>query len=116
MKKIIYIFILLILTSCNISNENCINNDFVFISSLNYDTIINTCNYNTKLKERIYYENSFVPEGFYYLSNISTDLWINFLDFLKKDNPNFKIWEVEKIELYYILKNLYNYSDSYIEN
>ncbi|MDR2411906.1 MAG: hypothetical protein LBD88_05105 [Candidatus Peribacteria bacterium] len=73
MKKIIYILTLFSLVSCSISSKKCIDNDFVFINSLDYQTIVNTCDYNKKLKERIY-EYGFISENFYYLSRINLDI------------------------------------------
>lgn len=124
MKKITYIIIFLVLASCSASNKECIDTNFFSLGmdyNTNYNAVISVCDYKERLKEYIYTDinydkNEFYTTHFYYLSRISTDLWDEFYTYFLKQEPDFNIWEVEKVQLYYVFKDLYNYDDFYIEN
>lgn len=116
MKKIILLIAFFSLASCSDLNNDCENNNFYDFSKLDYEAILNTCNYMEKLKNNIYaFETLYIP-SFYELSRIDTGLWKSFLDYLKINELDLNLWEVDKIKMYYILKNLYWYDDYFIEN
>lgn len=67
MKKIICIIVFFSLISCNISKDECKNNDLWYFEILDYGTIVNTCNYMGKLKQSMYNDNALYVPSFYFL-------------------------------------------------
>lgn len=115
MKKIILLIAFFSLVSCSNLKNDCEDNNFHDFSKLDYEDILNTCNYMEKLKNSTYDKTLHIP-SFYKLSRIDISLWKNLLDCLKINKLDLNLWEVDKIKMYYILKNLYGYSEDYIED
>lgn len=121
-KKMIYIVIPLIFISCGKQYSiypSCgeIIDGPVF-ENMKYNELIDwidSCQDIDELKRFTYLEDSFRSEYFYHLSKKDLELWKEYFSYLKEKEHDFHIWEVDKVELYYIFKDLYGYSDEYIE-
>lgn len=110
--KILTLLLILFLSSCSIDYDKntCEEKSIDFLTS-DQVSFTNICNYKEKLKNIILKDNILNIEDFYTVSKIDIDSWEYILW-----NINSKMSDVQKIQLYYILKEIYNYSDEDIEN
>lgn len=110
--KIFVLLLTLFLSSCYINdNKNICKDDNIDFIKWDELSFINICNYKEKLKNLILKNNSFNINEFYILSKIDIDSWEYILW-----NIDNNMSEIQKIQLYYILKEIYNYNDENIEN
>lgn len=109
--KILVLLLTLFLSSCYLNDSKNIckdeNIDFIKWDELSFKHI---CDYKEKLKNLILNNNILNINDFYTVSKIDIDSWEYI--FWNIDN---NISKVKKIQLYYILKEIYNYSDDSIE-
>ncbi|MGE4443843.1 MAG: hypothetical protein AB7E37_02545 [Candidatus Altimarinota bacterium] len=110
--KIFVLLLTLFLSSCYINdNKNICKDDNIDFIKGDELSFINICNYKEKLKNLILKNNSFNINEFYILSKIDIDSGEYILG-----NIDNNMSEIQKIQLYYILKEIYNYNDENIEN
>lgn len=114
-NKILILLLTLLLSSCNTNhsdiNKKVCNEENVNFINLDKTSLTNICNYKEKLKNIILKNNKLNIDDFYTLSKIDIDSWKYILW-----NIDNNISIIEKIQLYYILKNIHNYSDENIKN
>jgi len=110
--KILVLLLTLLLSSCYINdNKNICKDDNIDFIKWDELSFINICNYKEKLKNLILKNNSFNINDFYRVSKIDINSWEYILW-----NIDNNMSEIQKIQLYYILKEIYNYNDENIEN
>ncbi|MDD3646516.1 MAG: hypothetical protein PHH06_03835 [Candidatus Gracilibacteria bacterium] len=114
-NKILILLLTLLLSSCNTNhsdiNKKVCNEENVNFINLDKTSLTNICNYKEKLKNIILKNNKLNIDDFYTLSKIDIDSGKYILG-----NIDNNISIIEKIQLYYILKNIHNYSDENIKN
>ena len=107
--KILVLLLTLLLSSCSMKNL-CQEEEIYFVE--NMSSFKHICNYKEKLKDRILRDNGLNIENFYFLSKNDIEAWKYILWYIDKNN----VTHIQKIQLYSILKNMYDYSDEKIES
>lgn len=111
-NKILILLLTLFLSSCYIkyNDKNICKEKNIDFINLNKASLESICNYKKKLRNIILKDNVLNIDNFYTLSKIDINSWKYILWFIDNNISN-----VKKIQLYYILKNIYKYSDEDIE-
>lgn len=110
--KIFVLLLTLLLSSCYTNdNKNICKDENIDFIKWDEWSFTNICNYQEKLKNLILKNNSFNINDFYRVSKIDINSWEYILW-----NIDNNMSEIQKIQLYYILKEIYNYNDENIEN
>lgn len=108
--KIILLLSFLIITSCSYGineEKKCVDEKI----SLSMESFVWICDYKNKLFLLVHRNNEINIADLFEISKIDLDAWKYIFENFNKN----KLSEIEKIQIYFILKEVYNYQDSEIE-
>ncbi len=106
MKQIFVLIIIISLFIYSVTDllqKDCVEKKISFDTQL-FEWI---CDYKNKAFLYVNRHNDFYVNEFLDFSNIDLEVWKYILKHLNKE----KLWEVDKIQMYYILSDIYKYSD-----